>query len=293
SLVPPAWVASAVQDVCFYLFSISAVLAGGVVDVSDRAARLLGITYGNLAQIQQIANLVADGLTPLNLQTVANFMHVYDPIAADWNRLREGAAIGQALVDVSDRAARLLGIVYGNLAQLQQIAALNDALPAPANLVSVAGFNLVFNGVTWERLRSGTVLGSMLSDPLDRWGRQLGLIDLSRYLGAACGPLNPIDTQDTGLNTNPRRFESDNGFRSPVVARAGGVATALWTIATLPARTVGQVTTIYTLTIENSTGAAITGWLEIAGVAITIPYHVADNDSIVIPYPAGLNSGDF
>jgi len=99
-------------------------------------------------------------------------------------------------------------------------------------------------------------------------------------------------TEDTGVNTNPRRYEADNGIRSPVVARAGGVATALWTIATLPARTAGLDTTIYAIEIENATGAAITGWLEIGGVAITVPFHVNDDDSILLPYPAGLRTGD-
>lgn len=98
--------------------------------------------------------------------------------------------------------------------------------------------------------------------------------------------------EDTGLNTNPRTYEKDNGFRSPVVARAGGVATALWTLATTPARTAGQVSTIYTLTIENATGAAVTAWLEIGGVAITVPFHVANNDSIIIDFPAGFDLGD-
>lgn len=163
------------------------------------------------------------------------------------------AAIVPAAVDVTDRAARLLGIA----------------------------------GRNWN-------LGAAdVPDLTDRWARQLGLVDVSRYLGAAVGPANPVDVRDTGINTNPRRYEKDNGFRSPVVARAGGVATALWTGATVPARTAGQSTTIYTLTIENSTGAAITAWLEIAGVAITIPYHVADNNSIVIDFVGGLTSGDF
>ncbi len=97
---------------------------------------------------------------------------------------------------------------------------------------------------------------------------------------------------DLGVHTNPRRYEKDNGFYSAVVARAGGVATALWTIATAPARTAGLDTTIYTLEIENSTGAAVTAWLEIGGVAITVPFHVANDDSVVIPYPAGLDTGD-
>lgn len=82
------------------------------------------------------------------------------------------------------------------------------------------------------------------------------------------------------------------GFRSPVVARAGGVATALYTVATAPARTAGLTTVVYTLIIENSTGAAITGWLEIGGVAVTPPYHVANNDTAVIPFIAGLNLGN-
>lgn len=96
---------------------------------------------------------------------------------------------------------------------------------------------------------------------------------------------------------NSRRYEKDNGFTSAVVARAGGVATPLWAVglaAVYPAagRTAGRITTIYTLTIENATGAAITGWLEVGGAAITIPYHVANNDSVVIDFIAGLNVGN-
>jgi hypothetical protein len=117
-------------------------------------------------------------------------------------------------------------------------------------------------------------------------------VNLIEYLGVAVSPANPVDVEDTGLNTNPRRFERDNGFYSEVVARAGGVATALWTIATTPVRTAGQVTTIYTLEIENSTGGPVTAWLEIGGVAITVPFHIVDNDSITIDYVAGFRSGD-
>lgn len=103
---------------------------------------------------------------------------------------------------------------------------------------------------------------------------------------------DPVHVQDSGLHTNPRRYEKDNGFYSPVIARAGGVATPLYTIATAPARTAGQETTIYTLEIENATGGAITAWLEIAGVAITVPFHINDDDSVIIEYIAGLDAGD-
>jgi len=103
---------------------------------------------------------------------------------------------------------------------------------------------------------------------------------------------DPVPTVDSGLHTNPRRYEKDNGFYSEVVTRAGGIATPLWTIATTPARTAGEDTTIYTIEIENSTGAAITAWLEIAGVAITVPITVGNDDTVIINYPAGFNVGD-
>lgn len=102
----------------------------------------------------------------------------------------------------------------------------------------------------------------------------------------------PLLTEDSGANTNPRAYEKANGFYSDVVARAGAAATALWTTATTPARTAGLDTTIYTLEIENSTGGAVTAWLEIGGAAITIPFHIGDNDSIVIDFVGGFNSGD-
>jgi hypothetical protein len=66
-------------------------------DVSDRAARLLGIVYGNLDELQQKA------VSKQLLVWVDNFPAF------------------PATYDVSDRAARLLGIIYGNLGQLDQI----------------------------------------------------------------------------------------------------------------------------------------------------------------------------
>lgn len=130
------------------------------------------------------------------------------------------------------------------------------------------------------------------TDPIDRVARLLGIVygNLAQ-LQQKAGTFELL-VEDTGLNTNPRRYEKNNGFRSPIVTRAGGVATALWTIVTVPARTAGRVSTIYTLIIENATGATVTGWLEIGGVAITPPYHVANNDSVVIDFIAGLNSGN-
>ena len=103
---------------------------------------------------------------------------------------------------------------------------------------------------------------------------------------------DPVITQDSGLHTNPRRYEKDNGFYSEVVTRAGGVATELFGLTTDPARTAGLVNTIYTLEIENSTGAAVNAWLEIDGNAITVPYHIANDDATVIDFIVGLTSDD-
>lgn len=87
-------------------------------------------------------------------------------------------------------------------------------------------------------------------------------------------------------------FIANNGFYSAVVPRALPAPTPLWTIATAPARTAGLVSTVYSLIIENNTGAAITGWLEAGGVVVTPVYHVNNAESAVISFIAGLNVGD-
>ncbi len=107
--------------------------------------------------------------------------------------------------------------------------------------------------------------------------------------------------EDTGANTNPRRYEKDNGFVSGVIAVAiGPVATLIWGIASVNAvnpaaggRTAGEDTTIYTIIIENATGAGVTVFLENGtGTVWTPDYHVNNNETSVISFIAGLNIGD-
>ncbi len=105
-------------------------------------------------------------------------------------------------------------------------------------------------------------------------------------------PADPMVVEDTGANTNPRRYEVDNGFRSPVIARAGGVATALWTTATTPARTAGRTTVIYHIEYYNPTAGVVTAWLEIGGTAVTVPIEMGAGESAVIENPAGFKTGD-
>ena len=96
---------------------------------------------------------------------------------------------------------------------------------------------------------------------------------------------------DSGKNTNPRRYEKDNGFYSAPTT-IGGAATELYTEDTDPARTSGEVITIYQLHIYNASGGAGQAWLEIDGVEVTVYYQVANTSTVVIDFPAGLTLGD-
>lgn len=149
----------------------------------------------------------------------------------------------------------------------------------------VSDYDLVTNTITLDHTVGGQIVAAvqyvmMVKEP----GRD---------------PSNPLHVLDPGTHTNPRRYEKQYGFVSARVAVAAGPAAApLWAVgvaAVNPAggRTAGLVTTVYTLEIENSTGAAVTVWLEDGvGNPISIIYHVANNDTIVIDFVAGKNFGD-
>lgn len=129
----------------------------GYVDVIDRWARLLGQV--DLARVLGAALTAANPVIVGLFDAAGNRMPAMD-IAA-----RPG------FVDVIDRAARLLGIVYGS--QGQQL------------LQRAATFDLIV------QLRSG---GAEIDprDVTDRWARQLGQVDLARVLGVALSTANPV-----------------------------------------------------------------------------------------------------
>jgi hypothetical protein len=108
----------------------------------------------------------------------------------------------------------------------------------------------------------------------------------------------PLPVEDSGLNTNPRRYEKLNGFVSLPVARAGGAATAVWAVgvaAINPAagRTAGRITTVYHIELHNPDAAAQTAWLEDGtGVALSVVYELPPDDTIVLDYLGGKNFGD-
>ena len=97
--------------------------------------------------------------------------------------------------------------------------------------------------------------------------------------------------EDSGANTNPRRYEKDNGFYSaPTTIGAG--ATEIYTEDTDPARTSGEVVTVYQFHIYNNSGGAGQAWLELGGVEVTVYYQVANTSTVVVDFPAGITLGD-
>lgn len=170
-----------------------------------------------------------------------------------------GVACGPANpldTDPVDRAARLLGIVYGSAGQILQLVPA-DGL-APGNSLEVAGFNFVYNGATWDMMREGSVAGSILSDPVDRAARLLGVVygSQAQQLQQVAATFELI-TQDTGLNTNPERWLHENHWDSGVelvinAAAAVNLGAAVGAgvtrrIREITVRNVAQANTVITL----------------------------------------------
>lgn len=113
----------------------------------------------------------------------------------------------------------------------------------------------------------------------------------------------PLITEDTGVHTNPRAYEKDNGFVSNPIAVVGPAATLLWAVGTpcvrnpsdVPAngRTAGNITTVYTMEIRNPDAAVQTAWLETTGaVIVSVVYELAANETIIIDFIAGKTFGN-
>ena len=122
-----------------------------------------------------------------------------------------------------------------------------------------------------------------------------------RYVGLDDN--DPLYVQDTGLHTNPRRFESEYGFVSCPIAVVGPAATLLWAVGTLcvrnpsgvaaNGRTAGGITTVYTMELRNPDDAVQTAWLETSeDVIVSIVYTLSAKDSIVVPFEGGKTFGN-
>jgi len=105
---------------------------------------------------------------------------------------------------------------------------------------------------------------------------------------------DPLPTEDSGTHTNPERYIQTYKFRSPPVDRAGGVATALYTVGTTPARTAGLSTTVWWVWLYNHSGNAATAWLEApAGTIVSATVQLANNQTTILEVkPLDIGNND-
>lgn len=214
---------------------VQAVIVGppGAVDVTDRAARLLGIVYGSQgAQLLQraatfdtLVQLRSAGVEidprAIRALTVADQISVQPIAGATW--------------DVSDRAARLLGITYGSQgAQLLQRAATNDLIVQ----LRSAGAEIDPRDVIDRAARLVGIVygdtGQLLQDAARRL-KVTGDVAAPVPVGDAGGSLT-IDGTATVTQAAKDRTISDvtkvptPAYRAPVALGAGGTTT-IWTPA--------------------------------------------------------------
>jgi len=137
------------------------------MDVSDRAARLLGVVYGS--QGRQILQRAVS--YDLMVQLRAAGVEV-DPRDRSW-------VLGATdIPDLSDRAARLLGVVYGSQGQkLQQKASTYELLTDPVDRAARV-LGLIY-GSQNQPLQQKASTYELLTDPVDRAARDMGKIDIA------------------------------------------------------------------------------------------------------------------
>lgn len=101
-----------------------------------------------------------------------------------------------------------------------------------------------------------------------------------------------LTTEDTGVHSNPRKYETDNAFRTQVLALVDDTPQPLITLTTDPARTAGKSLYLYKISITNRCGFLSAVSLE-QPIGTEIHQRVfVDNDATVnesfpTPIPAG------
>jgi len=179
--------------------------ASDIPDLSDKATRLLGIIYGS--QGQQLLQRAT------TYESVVQLSH--QGTEYDARQIRALTSLTDT-IDVSNRAARLVGIVYGNLAQLQQRAVTADA---------------------YVQLRSAGVEIDP-RDVSDRAARLVGIIygDQGQLAQRATSGDAYVQLRSAGSEIDPRtitditKVAGVTKYLSPTALGAGGTAT-IWTPA--------------------------------------------------------------
>lgn len=120
---------------------------------------------------------------------------------------------------------------------------------------------------------------------------------LTNILAKMDNPADPMVVEDTGVNTNPRKYEKTKGFVSQVMGiPVANTPVPIWAVGTpgvnpVGGRTAVKATTVYTFDIINRTGQTARAWLELNGVRFTIDFHINDGETLSKDWLAGLNIG--
>lgn len=102
-----------------------------------------------------------------------------------------------------------------------------------------------------------------------------------------------VITEDSGKNTNRRKYEQDHAFRSQVLTLTGPPE-ALYTLTTDPARTAGERVFIYVITVFSSHGNTIgqVGLEQPVGTEIYPRISIDEEETAVVcletPIPVGV-----
>lgn len=209
--------------------------AGGAIidprDVSDRAARLVGVVYGSQAQQLLQRAVTFDLQTQLRtagteydarqIRTLAStdVVDVFDRAARLAGRVSVAASDGGAAIDprdVSDRAARLLGVVYGS--QAQQLLQRAVSFDLQVQLRTAA--------TEYDARQIRTLTATDVVDASDRAARLLGIVygSQSQQLKQTATNFNLQTELATGATLYDARQVRTLTTADAVTAAQGGAA---------------------------------------------------------------------
>ena len=193
-------------------------VAGSVfVDVTDRAARLVGVVDTELPAAGVLADNMANPTTPL----IGACNMVYD--GTQWDRVTL-AALTDTFANPSVTGTGAFGMVYDNIGGSWDRLHSMEAGDASAAAGLLASGLMLYNGATFDMAREGAAgAGGMLVDVGDRAARALGVVDTEL---PAAGALADNMANPTTPLIGACNMVWDGGFwdRVTLVAIADGVA---------------------------------------------------------------------
>jgi len=244
-------------------------------DVSDRAARLLGVvaTVTSLTQMNGVAIQMGFGVRTAGTQRVTIATDDVVPVTGTFWQATQPVSIAAA-VDVSDRAARLLGRVYGSQGQqitqtatnfnLQSEIAVGGALIDPRSIRALTASDVVSAQVTSLIPGSGATNLGKAEDAAHTSG-DIGVLSLYVRNDALVDLTNAdLDYGTPTVDVKGRAMVREQAVLIATTISGANAAVTL-TIAAAGAGLFHYITSVEIINV-NPTAAAI------AGSAVTLGY---------------------